>query len=266
MTTKSLEPSVAERAFDCPHCGAYTSQTWYSLHAKPLDSEQRTPTIARAEHRQNIEKLAEPDQKEHWLKEHAKRMTGLAYLVLLEHGTHARYDAINLAVSECYVCHEFGVWVYDRLVFPQAKLGAEPNTDLPEDIKIDFEEARSIVEASPRGAAALLRLAIQKLCKELGGTGKKIDADIALLVDKGLNPMVQKSLDIVRVVGNESVHPGKLDMRDDRETARHLFGLVNAIADQMITHPKTVDDLYSKLPEDKRKGIEQRDKNAGNKP
>jgi len=59
-------------------------------------------------------------------------------------------------------------------------------------------------------------------------------------VSKGLDPLVQQALDIVRVIGNEAVHPGVMDLKDDRETAATLFGLVNAIADQMITHPKTV--------------------------
>ena len=70
---------------------------------------------------------------------------------------------------------------------------------------------------------------------------------------------MQKALDIVRVIGNESVHPGELDMKDDTDTATQLFGLVNAIADQMISHPKKVEALYDKLPEAKRRAIEKRD-------
>ena len=100
---------------------------------------------------------------------------------------------------------------------------------------------------------------MQKLCKHLGEKGKNIDADIAALVKKGLNPVVQQSLDIVRVVGNESVHPGTIDLNDDRETALRLFDLVNAITEQMISHPKKVQELYSKLPESKREAIEKRD-------
>jgi hypothetical protein len=123
----------------------------------------------------------------------------------------------------------------------------------------DFQEAREIVNSSPRGAAALLRLCVQKLCKHLGEQGKNIDDDIASLVKKRLDPLVQKSLDIVRVIGNEAVHPGVLDLRDDRDTALRLFELINSIADQMISHPKNVTDLYEKLPENKRKRIEERD-------
>lgn len=86
---------------------------------------------------------------------------------------------------------------------------------------------------------------------------------IGALVRKGLNPTVQQALDTVRVIGNEAVHPGEMDLSDDTETAEALFSLVNLIADQMISGPKAVNAMFSSLPEEKRKGIENRDrKNA----
>jgi hypothetical protein len=152
--------------------------------------------------------------------------------------------------------------VHDNLLFPNEKLGIHPNPDLSENIIHDFEEARAILGLSPRGAVALLRLCVQNLCIHLGEKGKNIDDDIASLVSKGLNPVVQKSLDIVRVIGNEAVHPGVLDIKDDRDTASQLLVLINSIADQMISHPKQVEELYKKLPAEKRKAIEKRNDKA----
>jgi hypothetical protein len=78
-----------------------------------------------------------------------------------------------------------------------------------------------------------------------------------------LNPTVQKSLDVVRVIGNEAVHPGELDLRDDRDTALQLLRLIDVIAHQMISQPKAIAALYESLPEGKRKAIEKRDAGEG---
>ncbi len=149
------------------------------------------------------------------------------------------------------------------MVYPDTLPVEIPNQDLSAEIVNDYNEAASILNKSPRGAAALLRLAIQKLCHELGcDPKKKIDDNIAELVKKGLLPKVQKALDIVRVTGNEAVHPGQIDLSDDIETAKKLFGLVNIIARQMITEEKEVNSLYDSLPEEKRSAIEKRNQKS----
>jgi hypothetical protein len=50
--------------------------------------------------------------------------------------------------------------------------------------------------------------------------GEKGDSSPAIgnLVKKGLPPMTQESLDCVRVIGNNAVHPGELDLKYDIET------------------------------------------------
>jgi len=149
------------------------------------------------------------------------------------------------------------------LIYPDQLEGPSANPDLPDDIKADFEEARSIVSRSPRGAAALLRLCVQKLCKHLGEPGKDIDRDIASLVKKGLPEPVQQSLDIVRVVGNNAVHPGKIDLKDNKDLAMKLFDLVNIIADDRITRPEQVKAMYQRvLPKPAQDAIAKRDKQA----
>ena len=165
----------------------------------------------------------------------------------------------NLTLSKCFTCREVSVWIHDRLIFPARMLAPTPNADLPEDVRHDYEEAGRILNESPRGSAALLRLAIQKLCRYLGEDERNLDDAIGRLVRRGLSPLVQKSLDAVRVIGNEAVHPGTLDLQDDRETASRLFEVANIVAEQMITNPKRVDELYGRLPESKRKAIEARD-------
>ena len=153
------------------------------------------------------------------------------------------------------------MWLNDKMIWPAPKEGPAPNVDLPADIKIDFEEAGRILPQSPRGAAALLRLCIQKLCEYLGEKGD-IDKCIASPVAKGLNKRIEKTLDIIRVIGNNAVHPGQIDLRDDNAAALKLFDLVNLITDALISQPKHIEAMYDSLPQGAKDGIEARNKKA----
>ena len=100
----------------------------------------------------------------------------------------------DLEVSHCAQCERYSVWVQARMIYPDVGSAPLPNQDLPPDVLTEYEEAQSILSKSPRGAAALLRLAIQKLCANLGEAGKNINEDIASLVRKGLPVQVQQAL------------------------------------------------------------------------
>jgi hypothetical protein len=163
-------------------------------------------------------------------------------------------------MSKCHHCRDVAMWHNGIMLVPDVSTAPQPHADMPESVVLDYEEARSVLQRSPRSAAALLRLALQKLCVELGEKGENINDDIASLVKKGLPAVVQKALDIIRVIGNEQVHPGQIDVRDDPETAVELFRLINFIVEDQITRPKSIDALYGRLPPKKLDGIEQRDK------
>lgn len=131
--------------------------------------------------------------------------------------------------------------------------------DLPSDCKQDYEEARNVFTHSPRAAAALLRLCVQKLLRYLGEKGKNINDDIKELVKKGLSVELQQALDCCRVIGNNAVHPGELDINDSPEIAASLFDMINFIVEDRITRPKKIQALYTQLPERARAEIQKRD-------
>jgi len=258
---KSVPASIAEVAFDCLHCGSYTTHTWYQLWGTALLGDSRTPSIVDAA---SIERVREntnlrQDMRDFVTSHFEQLLSGLVLVEQLTNSKYVGYSVENLHLSKCFACEKVSVWVYDKPVFPVASDGPPPNPDLPNGARLDYEEAGRILNLSPRAAAALLRLTIQKLCVHLGEKGKDLNEDIGNLVKKGLSPVVQKSLDAVRVVGNEAVHPGALDLKDDRETATTLCKLVNIVAEQMISNPKHVDEIYARLPEGKRQAIEKRD-------
>ena len=145
------------------------------------------------------------------------------------------------------------------LEYPSGSVAPLPSPDMPSDVVEDFNEARKVFSASPKASAALLRLAIQRLCVHLGEPGKDLNTDIGTFVKKGLPVNVQKALDTVRVIGNESVHPGTIDVNDTPEIALALFRFVNMIIYEMITRQKELDAIYSSLPAGKLDGIARRD-------
>lgn len=164
----------------------------------------------------------------------------------------------EISVSKCDNCGKNCLWMESVYVYPPVSPVPRANADMPEDIQADYKEAAAIITSSPRGAAALLRLAIQKLMVHLGQPGKNINDDIASLVSAGLPKQIQQALDVVRVTGNNAVHPGKLDA-NDVEIARQLFPLVNVIVEYQISLPARVQDMYDALPPGALAGIAKRD-------
>lgn len=178
----------------------------------------------------------------------------------------------GLVIGDCLSCRRPTVWLVPTfsigdvedvgavLIWPQEVTSApRHHDDMPSDVAVDFDEARDIVERSPRGAAALLRLAVQKLMVDLEQPGKNINDDIAALVKRGLPVEVQQALDALRVIGNNAVHPGELNLKDDRDTALALFGLLNFIVEQRISQPKKLAKLYGSLPAGAVAAIQKRD-------
>ena len=174
------------------------------------------------------------------------------------------YTGTGLHIANCYHCSGRMIWFVDNgqtnVLYPLGISAAPmPHLDIPDNVKRDYLEAKDIVNASPRGAAALLRLALQKLCVHLGGDGANLNDDIGLLVQSGLPIQIQQALDVVRVIGNNAVHPGEISVDDNPEIAQALFGLINVIVENRIAEPKRINELYASLPEGARNAIERRD-------
>ncbi|MEO5707657.1 MAG: DUF4145 domain-containing protein [Alteraurantiacibacter sp.] len=152
------------------------------------------------------------------------------------------------------------LWKDEKAIWPPLSLAPEAHADFPEDIRIDYEEARQIHNLSPRASAALLRLCLQKLCKHLGASGENINNDIQFLYGEyGLGRRVRDSMDILRVVGNNAVHPGEIDFQDNTEVSLGLFRIINFIIDKSISEPAHIDSIFSQLPEGAREAIVRRD-------
>ncbi len=172
----------------------------------------------------------------------------------------------GLSISFCRYCNDTGraenaysVWVNEKLVYPISSPTPLPSEDMPEEVKEIYDEARNITVLSPSAAAALLRLALQKLVVKLECKGENLNEDIGKLIKgKKLPENIGKALDSLRIIGNYAVHPGEIELKDDIETASKLFGFLNLIVDYTITHPKELDEFFEKIPEEKKEAIKKR--------
>jgi hypothetical protein len=169
---------------------------------------------------------------------------------------------VGIFSSYCSACKQRAFWVEGKLVYPKEieTNAPKPNLALEGDVLADYKEASEILSLSPRGTAALLRLVIQKLVNQILPGDGDLNFKIGELVKQGLREDIRKALDTVRVIGNEAVHPGQIDLKDNHPIAEKLFKLVNRIAEDLITSKKELEEIYSTLPPDKLKGIENRDK------
>lgn len=168
--------------------------------------------------------------------------------------------ASQITIASCVNCKKKIIWIDEEYVYPDI-IAEEANPDMPNSVKQLYQEAGLIYNKSPRAACALLRLAIDRLCNELGENDRDINKNIGALVKKGLPQSVQQALDVVRVVGNKAVHPGQIAFDvEEKSTATMLMRLLNIIVERMITEPKEIDSLYQGLPKSVKESIEKRDK------
>lgn len=227
-----VAPKISLEGFHCPLCGVHSHMNWDWLSIRDCRSNYLE---ARCSHCNDASlwKATEINERKSRLDE-AMRVADRA--------------------------------VEGEMLYPDFGLAPLPEQDMPEDVKVDYMEAATIFSRSPRGAAALLRLGLQKLCKHLGEEGKNINTDIGRLAAKNtLPPLVVKVADTVRITGNNAVHPGEMSDDDFDHVASKMFGLLNFIVKKGITEPKELESLYSMTPEGPRKSAEKRDAKAKEK-
>ena len=216
-------PEFNLKSFTCPYCGAFAQQNWD--HTEIGDNLYQDTKILKNRDFKNVEQME---------------------------------DSISL--STCQSCGKYHVWHNNVIIMPKTSAINIPVDEMPNEVKLLYNEAKDVFPLSPKSACALLRLALQILCnilleKDLGLN----DAIKELVNKKGLPVMVQQALDSIRVIGNNAVHPGEINIDDNKDIAATLFMLLNLIVEKIIIEPKKVEEVYMRLPEGVRTAIEKRD-------
>lgn len=140
-----------------------------------------------------------------------------------------------------------------RIIYPISSLAPLPIEDMPGDVKEIYIEARLVFEHSPRAATALLRLAMEKLMPHVGVEEKTLYKSIEKLSAEGsISESLKESLNLIREIGNDAVHAGIIDLKQNKEQALHLFVVVNRIIEQIIVQAKK-DKALHELAESSKK-------------
>ncbi|WP_170412834.1 DUF4145 domain-containing protein [Ruegeria arenilitoris] len=255
-------PSFGEIRFSCPHCGALAHQYWATFKRKPLDKDQipiqfDVPELEKIRNEQLKKEPEDRFEDFDKLNEYIKSGRGAVFSSVFREDPYV-FHVYNLSCSTCDSCGEIAIWMNSRMVFPTSGPAGVASEDMPQRVKELFDEAGAVFTTSPRASAALLRLALQHLLIELGGTGKDINSDINSLIDNGLDDDTAKTMHALRIIGNESVHPGVISVDDEPYIAEGLFDLLNQVVDQLISRPKRRKELWDKLPASKREHVEKK--------
>lgn len=227
-----VAPELGLEAFNCSFCGAYSHQRWDEIEDRPM-SLQGSEGIYTSELY---------DDRVEFLK--------------------GESDSFHVcSLSKCMHCGKIAIWIGAIRVYPDNISVELPNTNMPEDIKKIYNEASSIVNISAKSAAALLRLALEKLLIHLGAKKESIDLMIQDLVDKDVisaSGSVRKALDTLRLLGNAGVHPTGIDLEENPNTPFALFKVLNFVVEKLITEEKEMESIYALIPEGKRENLDNR--------
>lgn len=243
-----LLPSYKSEKFKCPHCQVTSQQRWFDQGLASAAANQILSHVY-YDYRARI-------------KDYQQSAIEAFIEVVKSSNTREMIQFVpaNFSVASCLACNNISLWVNRELVYPRKTSISPPNNDMDDEIKELYREASIIFSDSPKGSTAILRLALQRLLKQIGKSGKNINNDIKELVNEGLSPKIQQALDLLRVIGNNAVHPGQIDVDDNSAIALKLFHILNFIAEEMITKPKELEFLYNDvIPEETKEHIKQRD-------
>ncbi|GAA3743889.1 hypothetical protein GCM10022239_19140 [Leifsonia bigeumensis] len=243
-------PALNSNAFNCPRCGAFSSQEWFPLQRIIHDpyQGQEWPEEFLDTPSENVVYATVPST----LRDSAPKAPASTELP-------AVHDAGRWYAALCGRCEDFSVWRNNRIMYPASSTAPFPHEDMPADAMELYEEARDVVGISRRAGAALARATLERLLKHLDST-PSANAALAVRIDS-IVPKVSSSvasmLTVIRHVGNKSLHGADqgdqsvILILDESQTelVDLIFSTINALVDELITKPKAAAGYLSLIPE-----------------
>ena len=244
-----IAPEFNKEAFHCPHCDVGAHQIWKEIGVTDESDIRRFVS----------EITGNPNSALTLSVTGGDVRSDIRTLI---HSFLFRHVIPDTWVSRCQICKNYSYWIQEKLIYPAKITAPLAHKDMPGGVQEYYNEARTVSVHSSRAAAALLRIAAKKLCEELGEQESNLYRAIGNLSKRGLPQAVIRSLDTVRIVGNEGgAHEGQIDLtgEDNQEIVNRLFWLINFIVEKTITEPAEVEDIFSSLPKNQKEAAERRD-------
>jgi hypothetical protein len=103
----------------------------------------------------------------------------------------------------------------DLTIYPIGK-DSVLSTDIPDSYRADYEEARAVLDISPKASAALSRRLMQKILREQLGIKKRdLSLEIDAFIESQAPVYLADAVDAVRHIGNFAAHPLKFTNTGD---------------------------------------------------
>lgn len=256
-------PSPSKTAFSCPYCLTKTTQYWFQLFAVERDRSGLYTAETWQMAIEEEEAAGRLDDKtralfERWILEAKNRRLRILDGSAGENQAYG-YEVEALRLSRCMECHEITIWLDQKMVWPDQQIDHRAHEMMPPTAREEFDEAAKVFRDSPRAGCALLRTCLEKICADRGHIKGTLFARAGSLVSEMSSLHGRQAVDIVRVFGNESIHPGKMEANDIAENAERMFDAINLIVEEVYDRPARFSQLFEKLSPSQRREIERRD-------
>jgi len=106
---------------------------------------------------------------------------------------------------------------------------------IPKPLVIDYQEAYSIIDLSPKASATLARRCIQGIIRDFWGIKKRRLIDEINALEDKIDPLTWKSIDSIRKIGNIGAHMEKdinLIINVEPNEAKMLINLIELLFEE----------------------------------
>lgn len=175
------------------------------------------------------------------------------------------YSIKGVVKTFCNSCNEPTYWLkflndQETLIFPHQYDYPDAHDDLPDEIKVIYDQAGKTMSISVGASAALSRVCLEQLLIHLGYEKGSVNDKIGEVIkDNMVSSQTAKMLDTIRHFGNTGAHTGTINLNESEGIAQYILTSINTVVDELITKPKQVDSFFNLLPEKVRESIKNRD-------